>query len=73
MYSADGSRILTWSEDGTARLWRLPQVTDKPAEYYSLEFQIRSGTRLDNAGEVRALTFEQWTAKKREFQEKFAE
>jgi len=73
LYSPDGSRILTLSGDATTRQWELPRATDKPAAYFLLEFQIRSGTRLDDVGVVRALTPDEWKAKKKEFRETFGE
>jgi hypothetical protein len=64
----DESRILTWSDDGTACLWDVALDEKIPLEELMLELQVRSATRLYGSAELELLSFEEWTARKRELE-----
>jgi WD40 repeat protein len=66
VFNRDGSRILTWSDDGTARLWGISPGEKIPLEEHILELQVRSATRLYGSAELELLNFEGWMARKRE-------
>ena len=58
--------MLTWSDDGTARLWSIP---DEPATSVAeriLEPEILTATQLYGSSELRVLTLDEWQAKTRD-------
>ncbi|GAB4557342.1 MAG: hypothetical protein Tsb0020_01390 [Haliangiales bacterium] len=65
-FSQDESHILTWSADGTARLWRLPQIGPWPIEKLPLHYQVRTGTRLKD-GKLEHIPPEEWLVMKSEY------
>jgi hypothetical protein len=73
--SKDGSRVLVTSTDGTARLWRIPDICalrtsvgdNGTAERWRIaELEVFTASALKGPREVRALTLDQWQTKKRE-------
>ena len=62
MFSSDGRRILTASEDKTARIWSLDPMPGDP-ETIGLWAEVITGTRLD--GE-RGLTAPEWNDRRRQ-------
>lgn len=62
-------RLLTTSEDGTAWLWDLSLDERVAIDERVLEFEIRSGTKLDPIGGVRQISFSEWERKKSQFPE----
>jgi hypothetical protein len=67
VFNRDESRILTWSEDGTARLWDI-SLGGMPSDERILDFQVRSATGFKGSVEPKVLTFDEWMAKKRELE-----
>jgi len=61
--SRDGSRILTWSEDGSVKMWSLdiPKRQTTPV----LQQEVRTGTRLNNQGEVNVMYKADWNEQER--------
>ncbi len=66
-FSKDEARILTWSPDGTVRLWDLPQTGLWPKDKLVLRYQVRTGTRLANSGEIEAIPADEWLKLKQEY------
>nr|VFJ87174.1 MAG: hypothetical protein BECKH772A_GA0070896_1000242 [Candidatus Kentron sp. H]VFJ88815.1 MAG: hypothetical protein BECKH772B_GA0070898_1000238 [Candidatus Kentron sp. H]VFJ95066.1 MAG: hypothetical protein BECKH772C_GA0070978_1000189 [Candidatus Kentron sp. H] len=62
-FSADGSRILTWS-GGTARLWDFGVDYDFPLEHLPLRVEVMTGTTMNDFGAVRTLSIDEWKRKK---------
>ena len=58
--------MLTWSDDGTARLWDIGIDTDWPREHLVLRVEVQTGTRLTDLGELKVLSAEEWQAKKQQ-------
>ena len=60
-FSRDESRVLTWSSDKTVRLWDTtdPLAGLTPSERIR-ELEVRSGTTLDEAQNLRLLKFDEW-------------
>ncbi len=60
-FSRDESRVLTWSYDGTARLWRAsdPLAALSPKERIC-ELEFRTGMTLDENQNLRTLSFDEW-------------
>nr|VFK54780.1 MAG: hypothetical protein BECKTUN1418F_GA0071002_10556 [Candidatus Kentron sp. TUN]VFK59188.1 MAG: hypothetical protein BECKTUN1418E_GA0071001_10526 [Candidatus Kentron sp. TUN] len=72
MFSADESRILTWSDDGTARLWDFGVDYDFPVAHLPLQVEVMTGTAMNDFGAVRTLRAEEWK-RKRQLYERIAE
>ncbi|VFN00135.1 MAG: hypothetical protein BECKG1743D_GA0114223_104975 [Candidatus Kentron sp. G] len=64
-FSPDGSRILTWSNDGTASLWDFGVDYDFPVAHLPLQVEVMTGTTMNDHGAVSALSTEEWKRKKR--------
>jgi WD40 repeat protein len=60
-FSRDESRVLTWSDDKTVRFWDNtdPLAVLTPSERIR-ELEVRSGTTLDEAQNLRLLKFDEW-------------
>jgi hypothetical protein len=69
VFSEDESRILTWSEDGTARVRRLRWFDGWPSEHVALHVEVRTGTRLNDVGEVEVIPPDEWREMKRKYDE----
>lgn len=63
----DEGRILVWYGDGTVRLWDLRTDAILNTHASVLGVEVRTGTRLDEFGELKVLTEEVWQGKKREY------
>ena len=59
-FTKDEQQILTWSGDGTARLWYIEADYDFPTEYISLLVEIVSGTTMDDFGNIHILDSRTW-------------
>jgi hypothetical protein len=57
------SRILTWSNNETARLWDISPDEKTPLDKHILEFQVP--TNLYKSDRFKALGFDEWMAEKR--------
>lgn len=69
VFNADESHILTWGKDGVARLWDLNVKDRLPREHAVLQLEVQTGTRLDDVGELKALSREEWQERKRQYQD----
>ena len=67
LFSKDESRILTWSADGTARLWDIGTDYDFPNEHLPLLLEVATGTIMDDYGNISVLSKEDWETKKMEY------
>jgi hypothetical protein len=66
-FNRDESLVLTWSYDGTARLWNIQADYDFPAERWPLFVEVATGTAMEDAGNVRALSADEWQQRKKEY------
>jgi WD40 repeat protein len=66
VFNGDESRVVTWSEDGTARLWDLSLDETIPLSQRRLELEVRTATTLDESGHVHPLPYEQWNDKRQQ-------
>ena len=67
-WSRDGNRVLTWSADGTARVWTLSMDLDFPSESVSLWLQALTGTEFDLVTrQVNKLSKEAWAETRRRY------
>jgi tetratricopeptide (TPR) repeat protein len=69
VFSLDETRILTWSADGTARVWDLQADYDFSRELLILRLEVQTGTRLTDVGDLEALSPEEWWEEKRQYEE----
>jgi Flp pilus assembly protein TadD len=65
-FSPDGSAVLTGSEDSTARVWRIPALS-QDATRTKLWTQVLTGTQLDEHGNLNFLETETWQQCRRQF------
>ena len=68
LFSGDESRVLTWSEDGTARLWAISTFDNRSVEQFVLETEVRNAAEIADNGSFRLLSFDQWMQKRRELE-----
>jgi WD40 repeat protein len=59
-FSPDGTRALTGSEDGTARLWDLNQPVTEDADRIVLWAEVLTGLELDDYDVVHVLKAARW-------------
>ena len=55
MFSSDDRLILTWSQDGTVRLWDISVDYDFPPEHLPLLVEVSTGTTMDDLGNITEL------------------
>jgi hypothetical protein len=67
LFTKDEERVLTWSGDGTARLWPLEADYDFPSDYVPLLVEIATGTTMDNFGNIHALDSEDWNERREQY------
>ncbi|OQX08789.1 MAG: hypothetical protein BWK80_47710, partial [Desulfobacteraceae bacterium IS3] len=68
VFDKNESRILTWSYDGTARVWDIGADYDFPPEHFPLLVEVATGTAMnDNTGDVSVLSKNEWEARKQEY------
>jgi WD40 repeat protein len=67
-YTRDGRSILTWGDDGTARISNADIPPSLPPDDQLLELEVRSGLRLDERGNVHQLTVEEWQERRKKWQ-----
>jgi WD40 repeat protein len=60
-------RILTWSADGRARIWRLPDIPHAATVAPELACQATTGSRLNDLGEVEILPRKDWQKIKQDY------
>jgi WD40 repeat protein len=63
-FGRDGTRLLTWSDDGTARLWQTEAPRPWAADDQLLELEVRSGFRVDEFGRLESLSQAQWQTRR---------
>ncbi|MEA2029549.1 MAG: hypothetical protein U9N49_11315 [Campylobacterota bacterium] len=67
-FSKNRKQIITSNSDGTIKFTPLYRDRKLPNQYYPLEVEVESGTYLDpNTNEVKALSKEEWEAKKAKY------
>lgn len=66
-FNDDQRLVLTWSADGTARLWDISADYDFPPEKLPLLVQVVTGTEMDDIGIVSALPPDEWYRLKEEY------
>jgi hypothetical protein len=66
IFNKDESRVLTWSADGSARLWGIPNEPITPLTERIIELELLTASQLYGSRELRVLSFDEWEAKKRE-------
>jgi hypothetical protein len=65
VFNRDESRILTWSWDGTARLWDTSFDEKISVDERILDFQVRSAVSLYVSVKLELFSFNAWMAEKR--------
>ncbi len=67
-FNRNESLVLTWSEDGTARLWDYTSADyDFPKKYLPLLVEVATGTIIDEYGNVSALGSKEWSERKKRY------
>lgn len=64
----DEQRILTWSKDGTARIWDIKTDFDFPHEYLELRLQIKTRRKISDMGDIEDLTDSEWQVQWQEYE-----
>jgi len=62
----DDDQILIWYQDGTLRLWDVRTEAILNPQSFALGVELRTGTRLNEFGELQVLTEEAWQRRKRD-------
>jgi WD40 repeat protein len=65
VFTRDGSLLLTWGADGTARLWETAVPRPLSPDDQLLELEARSGLRLDEGGSLQILKREEWEGRRK--------
>jgi len=60
VFSPDEQSVLSWGDDGTARIWVLRTFVIDDARSVKDALEIRTGTRLTSAGAVQSLSHDVW-------------
>ena len=63
-FSPDGKKVVTASDDRTARLWKAPRSVQGTPEHIVLWAEARTGLTLDERGDVRGLSADEWRERK---------
>jgi hypothetical protein len=66
-FNRDGSRILSWGDEGAVRLWDIQEDFDFPRAHIRLLVEVVTGTVMDDAGNVSALPREKWTERQKQY------
>jgi hypothetical protein len=67
-FISDEDQILALAINGPARLWDISLDDKIPLDERTLEFQVRSATKVSGSSELKRLTFDEWMAKARELE-----
>lgn len=71
VFNRDEAKILTWSDDNTARLWDIGVDYDFPVDLLKLQIAALTGTEFDPAsGEIKVIEPERWEKMKARYLEK---
>ena len=65
-FSPDEKLVLTGSRDGRVSLWNISFDKSKSVMQRTLEYEVRSGTRLSADGELKVLSPDEWNEAKAE-------
>ncbi|MBN1349527.1 hypothetical protein JXJ21_08970, partial [candidate division KSB1 bacterium] len=68
-FNGDESRILTYSSDGTARLWDISIDLKFPDSQLRLMVEVRTGYQMDDYGNIKAIPTTDWYKKKKTYEE----
>ena len=66
-FNRDETFILSWSWDKTVRLWNIAADYDFTNEHLPLMINVMTGTKMDDYGNVTALSEEEWKKQKTEY------
>ena len=73
-FNADETQILTWSKDGTAKVWDIGVDWDYPIDKIKLQVWALTGTRLNTTTmEIEVIEPDEWRKTKKEYMEFAAE
>ena len=67
LFNHDETRILSWSDDKTVRLWNIAADYDFPNEHLPLLVNVMTVTQMDDYGYVTALNKAEWEKQKKEY------
>jgi WD40 repeat protein len=59
-FNNDETRILSWSGDGTAKLWDVEVDEDFPSKHLPLIVKVATGTSMDDYGNIITLSKKEW-------------
>ncbi|MCP5103144.1 MAG: hypothetical protein GY950_07190 [bacterium] len=69
-FNANETRILTWSRDGTTRLWDIGVDWDYPIDKIKLQVKALTGTKFDTTTmEIEFIEPDEWRKIKKEYME----
>jgi hypothetical protein len=60
--------VLTWGDDGTARLWDASFPVPLSPDDQLLELEVRSAFRIDPHGELQRLSFDEWKERRKKLE-----
>ena len=68
-FSKDESKILTWSYDGSAKLWQITWDIDFPYNKYVVLIEVLTGTRFNPVTQqITTLTVDEWQKVRAEYE-----
>ena len=66
-FNKDDNMILSWSRDGTVILWDISADYDFPKKHLPLLVEVITGTKMDDYGNISALSADEWNVKKQKY------
>src|SRR5207245_11638384 len=67
-FSTDGQSVLTGSEDGTARIWKLRPPLQMDPERLTLWLSVVTGLEMDDSDTVRGLDEQTWQQRRQRWE-----